>query len=84
MLAHKKITKSGGITIPQLLRHELGISAGTAVDIVADEDGLHITKHVPTCFHCGTVDGVITRIGIEICRKCSDEIRKGFDENGNS
>lgn len=82
MLAHKKVNKSGGITIPQLLRHELGICAGTAVDVIADENGLHITKHVPTCFHCGSVDEIASCLGIEICRNCSEEIGKEFDKNG--
>ncbi len=81
MLAYKKVNKSGGITLPQNIRHELGIHAGTALEVETVDDGILIKKHVPTCFNCGTVDDVVSCMGIEICRTCSEAIRKEFDSN---
>ena len=60
------------------LRQETGILPGVPVDIEADEDGVHIRKHVPTCHFCGTVDDVKTVCGIEICRGCAEKIMEEF------
>lgn len=56
----------------------LAILPGVPVDIEADEDGVHIRKHVPTCHFCGTVDDVKTVCGIEICRGCAEKIMEEF------
>ena len=58
MDAKKKVNKSGGITLPRGIRQETGILPGVPVDIRTDEEGIHISKHVPTCHCCGTVDDV--------------------------
>lgn len=79
MDATKKVTKSGGITLPRGIRQETGILPGVPVDIRTDEDGIHISKHVPTCFHCGTVDDVQTVCGVEICRSCAGKIAEVFE-----
>lgn len=52
MQASKKVTKGGGVTIPRGIRQETGILPGVPVDITTNEDGIHIQKHVPACFHC--------------------------------
>ena len=83
MITHKKVTKSGGITIPRAVRQEVGIHQGTAVDIITNETGIHITKHVPACFHCGSVDDVISQLNIEICKNCAEILLEGF-ANGNN
>lgn len=78
MQTSKKVTKSGGITIPRTVRQETGILPGVPVDIMTDDEGIHISKHVPTCFHCGTVDNVKTICGIEICEECAAKIMEVF------
>ena len=80
MDATKKVTKSGGITLPRGIRQETGILPGVPVDIRTDEEGIHISKHVPTCFHCGTVDDVQTVCGVEICRSCAGKIAEDMAE----
>ena len=65
MTVSKRVAKSGAVTLPRQLRQETGILPGVPVDIEADEDGVHIRKHVPTCHFCGTVDDVKTVCGIE-------------------
>lgn len=79
MQMSKKVTKGGGITIPRGIRQETGILPGVPVDIQTDEEGIHISKHVPACFHCGTVDNVKTVLGLEICPACAAEILEGFE-----
>lgn len=79
MQMKKKVTKGGGITIPRGIRKETGILPGVPVDIRTDEEGIHISKHVPACFHCGTVDNVKTVLGLEICPACAVEILEGFE-----
>lgn len=78
MQTSKKVTRSGGITIPRAVRQETGILPGVPVDIMTDEVGIHIFKHVPACFHCGTIDNVKTVCGIEICESCAGKITEVF------
>ena len=80
MTVSKRVAKSGAVTLPRQLRQETGILPGVPVDIEADEDGVHIRKHVPTCHFCGTVDDVKTVCGSEICRGCAEKIREEFEE----
>jgi transcriptional pleiotropic regulator of transition state genes len=78
MQASKKITKGGGITIPRGMRQETGILPGVPVDVETDKMGIHIVKHVPSCFHCGTVEDVRTVLGLEICPECAARIQEVF------
>ena len=80
MTVSKRVAKSGAVTLPRQLRQETGILPGVPVDIEADEDGVHIRKHVPTCHFCGTVDDVKTVCGIEICRGCAEKIMEEFKD----
>ena len=71
MKNQKKIAKNGSLTLPQTMRHELGIFAGTPVDIETTEDGaLTIRKHRPTCHICGSVNHVVEINGLGICHRC--------------
>ena len=51
-------------------------------DIVADREGIYISKHVPACFHCGSVDDVKTILGLEVCLGCAEKIREVFENGG--
>lgn len=70
----KKIAKSGSLTFPRQIRQETGLLPGVPVDIVADKDGVYITKHVPACMFCGAVECVNEVMGIEICQDCAGKI----------
>ena len=78
MQAVKKVTRSGGITVPRGMRQETGILPGVPVDLVTDSEGIHIVKHVPACRFCGSVDGVKTVCGTEICQECAGKIAEVF------
>lgn len=78
MQTSKKITRGGSITLPRGMRQETGILPGVPVDVMSDEAGIHISKHVPACFHCGNVDDVKAVCGVEICRECAGKIMEVF------
>lgn len=75
MRVNKKVTKSGAITIPRSIQRETGILPNSAVDIITDEEGIHILKHTPTCNFCGAVEEVKKVCGIEICKECAMKIQ---------
>jgi transcriptional pleiotropic regulator of transition state genes len=78
IMMYKKLTKSGSITIPRKLRREAGMLPGTPVVVERFETGIHIRKHVPVCFHCGTVEQVAEFDGIEICKACAGKLMGVF------
>lgn len=76
LIKYKKLSKARGITVPKDLAANLGIFAGSAVDLVEREDGILLRKHVPTCVFCGSIESVDTVKGREICAKCACEMRE--------
>lgn len=80
----KKVNKSGGVTIPQQLRHAFGIGVGTAIDITVNGEDMIITKHAPTCHFCGSQEQVIAINKKEICNKCADEIIRKVKSNASN
>lgn len=61
--------KKGTLTIPQHLRHELGLDGGTAVDLTPTGDGgLVIQKHRPTCNigYTATEDDILKKLYYDI------------------
>ena len=78
---HKKMPRSGGITIPKDMRFETGLFPGTAVDLTVTENGILIGRHVPTCRFCGSIEKVIEYRGTEICPACADKIMERVKKN---
>lgn len=77
MNAQKKLGKKGTLTIPQQLRHQLGLQGGAALDITTTEDGgLLLQKHLPACNICGGTQGVVKFKGFDICRECRQGLRE--------
>ena len=82
MASYKKVNKNGSITIPQQLRHELGIKAGVPLEIEATENGLHLKKYIPTCMLCGSAEQVVEIDGFGICTKCAEEVLRRYKADG--
>lgn len=81
--ASKRMGKKGTLTIPQHLRHELGLDGGTAVDLTPTGDGgLVIQKHRPTCNICHGTYEVVTFKGFQICRECFLGLREEVEKLG--
>lgn len=76
MTKHKKLTRAGGVTIPKDMRAATGIMPGIAVDLNETEDGILISKHVPTCCFCGSPENVFVFSGTEICFDCIEVMNK--------
>ena len=77
---HKKLSKSRSVTIPKDLAANIGLFSGSAIDLTETDNGILISKHVPTCICCGSVESVDTVKGKEVCAKCAGEIRKEISE----
>lgn len=84
MLLQKKVTKAGSVTIPTLIREQLNIPKGAAVELETKNEELIIRKHIPTCVCCGTADHVVTYAGLEICQDCLKKAKEASDNNGDS
>lgn len=82
MALHKKVNKNGSITIPQQLRHELGIKAGVPLELTATAEGLSLTKYIPTCMVCGSAEFVVTLDGHCICKGCAEEVLRRCEAHG--
>lgn len=73
----KRVSKSGGISIPVGLRRELTIRPGDALDVETDAQGNVILKrHLPRCVFCGSTENVSIFMGKGICRNCAGQIGK--------
>lgn len=84
MLNEKKISKSGGITIPSHIRREIGIVAGEKVEVKTDEEGNLVLERIDgSCIVCQTHDNLMKVDGIFVCRSCGSKIlekMKGAEE----
>ncbi len=78
----KKVTKSGAVTLPRGIRQATGLLPGVPVDVEADGEGIRISKHVPACSLCGSVEEVAWVMGMEICGRCAGLIGEVFDGDG--
>lgn len=80
----KKITKSGGITIPRDMREWTGLVPGVPINIEDDDEKIIIWKYAASCHFCGKVDDAEVRevLGMEICKSCAEKIMEAFDDEG--
>lgn len=80
MKLYKQVTKVGSVTIPRIVRDELNIPKGCAVELETTGDGLLIRKHVPTCMICGTADHVHKLGDVELCADHLQEMLEKEEE----
>lgn len=79
----KRITKSGGISIPVGLRRELSLQLGDALDVEVDGQGrVILAPHLPRCVFCTSTDGVVTYNGKGICQACANVIGRRDQHGG--
>ena len=76
LVKYKRLSKARGVTIPKDLAANLGMFAGTAVDLVETSMGILLRKHIPSCVICGSIESVDTVKGKEVCAKCAREMRE--------
>lgn len=81
MINEKKISKSGGLTIPSHLRRELGINPGDRFEIVPGADGdITLTRTIGSCIVCKSKDELLQVGRVYICRGCGVEISNKIRE----
>ena len=75
MLNEKKISKSGGITIPSHVRRDLGVEVGDRYEIVPQDDGnILLERTQGSCFVCKNKEDLLKVYGLLICKICAGRI----------
>lgn len=65
----KKMTRSGGITLPAALRREHGLEDGEKFDITAEADGsIRLRREQPKCVLCGSQDDLMVYNGKHVSK----------------
>ena len=83
MLNEKKISKSGGITIPARLRRQLGITAGEKVELKVDKNGnLGVERIEGSCLLCQRHDDLLKIDGVYICMECAEKVQQALTGQG--
>ena len=77
MINRKKISKSGGVTIPVALRREFGISSGERINVEIADDGSIVLKRVGgNCILCGGHEGLRVFNKKLLCKSCLEKIKE--------
>lgn len=80
LLNEKKITKAGGITIPNHIRRELGIKAGDKITVKVVNDGnLLLQRDTGYCVLCGEARGLMRIHDKFICHECAESLKQIID-----
>lgn len=77
---YRQLTRSGGVTIPRMLRDEMGVHPGEPLEITVNADGvLEVKKHRPSCHICGSTKYIATYKGLCLCRECHIRLGEALD-----
>lgn len=73
---NKKISKSGAITLPAVLRREYGLVDGEKFKIIVDgEDGTILLQRTQgQCLFCSSDKQLIVYIGRFVCKACVENM----------
>lgn len=78
----KRISKTGQITIPKVVRLEQGIDRKTVLELKPLDNGdILLQKKTPSCFICGESEELVTLHQRMICKNC---VKKALDLLGGS
>ncbi len=81
-MIHKKINKTGGLTIPAKVRRDLNIQNGDGLEINVVDGGIMIQPYQPRCVFCETNENVVASIKEKyICNTCMDKIKIYKEKN---
>lgn len=67
---YKRVSKSGGMTIPAQLRRSLNIQKGDGFEIVESNGELTLKPYQPRCVFCDSQTDVIKYKGKHVCPVC--------------
>lgn len=72
----RKISKSGGITIPSSMRRDLGIQGKEKVALITNDNGDILIKRIQgSCVFCESIDNVKPFKGKFVCSNCKEELK---------
>lgn len=72
----RKISKSGGVTIPSSMRRDLGIQGKEKVALITKDNGDILIKRIQgSCVFCKSIENVEPHKGKFICSKCKEELK---------
>ncbi|MBE6794181.1 MAG: AbrB/MazE/SpoVT family DNA-binding domain-containing protein [Ruminococcaceae bacterium] len=69
-----KVDGLGRILIPVNVRRMLGLSEGSQLEVLADEDSLVLKKYIPQCIFCTNSENLIDYKDNYICSSCLEEL----------
>lgn len=76
MLNEKKVSKTGGITIPAFMRRDMGIQSGEKIKIETDSNGdILIKRMIGSCVICASNENLSKIDDKFICKGCIDMIK---------
>jgi len=75
VLTNRKIDDLGRVVIPKEIRSVLGWEESENIDFLVHDNGIFLTKHLPSCRHCGKTENIVEFKGKHICQKCIDDIK---------
>lgn len=73
-LFQKKIKKSGSVNIPVMIRRDMGIQNGDAVEINVYNGKIELVPAAPRCCLCQGQDDIFKFSGRYICKSCIDNM----------
>ena len=71
----RKVDELGRIVLPIELRRTLDIAERDELEIYLDEDKVILKKYEPSCIFCGSVSGLTTYHGKNVCSQCIENMR---------
>ena len=66
----KKIDGMGRIVLPIEIRKRFGIEKKDPLGIFVEDKSIILKKYNPSCIFCGSMDGLKSFKGVNICEKC--------------
>lgn len=74
MAIKRKIDELGRVTIPKIIREELGLDAGTPLEIREENGKIIIGRPNTICCFCG-VQEIDVKSKIPLCKDCIEKVK---------
>jgi transcriptional pleiotropic regulator of transition state genes len=80
----RKIDELGRIVLPKELRRTFHINEKDPLEIYVDEGGrIILKKYEPTCVFCGSINGLTSFNGHNVCCECIENMAESCDSDTN-
>ncbi len=72
----RKVDELGRVVLPIELRRTLDIAERDELEIFTENDRIILQKHESSCVFCGSVQGLTSYKGKNLCRTCTRNIAR--------